>query len=275
MQTAKKRGKNQKRRTGPETQDWHRLYEMAVQSPDVNVDFFDRVYRRINDKTPKTLKEDFCGTALLAAEWVRKRKDNIAVGVDLDGRTLQWAREHNIAPLGEDASRVQLVEDDVRKVTKPKVDVVAALNFSYFIFKRPDALTKYYKAVHSSLNQDGIFVMDIFGGWEAQMDLVDKTKNEGFTYEWEQKGINPITNEGIFHIHFKFHGGGGIKKAFTYDWRLWSIPEVRQCLETAGFKTVDVYWEGIDSETDEGNGVFRKVTKVENCPGWHTFIVAY
>ncbi|MCZ6766847.1 MAG: class I SAM-dependent methyltransferase [bacterium] len=275
MQTAKKRGKNQERRTGPETRDLHRLYEMAVQSPDVNADFFDRVYRSINDKTPKTLKEDFCGTALLSAEWVRKRKDNIAIGVDLDGPTLQWAREHNIAPLGEDASRVQLVEDDVRKVTKPKVDVIAALNFSYFIFKQPDALTEYYKTVRSSLNKDGIFVMDIFGGWEAQMDLVDKTKNEGFTYEWEQKGINPITNEGIFHIHFKFHGGGGIKKAFTYDWRLWSIPEVQQCLEAAGFKTVDVYWEGIDSDTDEGNGVFRKVTKVENCPGWHTFIVAY
>ena len=264
-----------KRRVGPETTDRYRLYEIAVQSPDVNIDFIDRVYRRINSATPQLLREDFCGTALLSAEWVRKRPTNEALGVDLDEETLDWATEHNIDPLGEDARRVELRRDDVRSVRTPKVDVVVALNFSYSIFKRRDDLRGYYENVRASLKPAGIFVIDIFGGWEAQMDLVDKTRESGFTYLWEQKGLNPITNEGVFHIHFKFHGGGGIRKAFTYEWRLWSIPEVRELLEGAGFENVEVYWEGTDPDTNEGNGVFRRVTKVENQPGWHTFIAAY
>ena len=46
----------------------------------------------------KSLKEDFCGTAILSAEWVRTRPDNIAVGVDLHEPTLKWAEENNLAP---------------------------------------------------------------------------------------------------------------------------------------------------------------------------------
>jgi SAM-dependent methyltransferase len=247
---------------------------MSVQSPDVNAKFFDRVYKKRNGHLPSLMKEDFCGTALLAAEWVRMRPTNEAVGVDLDEPTLQWGREHHIEPLRKDASRVTLVLDDVRSVTQPKVDIVSALNFSYYIFKSPPELESYFKTVRSSLKPEGLFVLDIFGGWEAQQDLVDKTKYKGFTYEWEQKNYNPVTNEGLFYIHFKFHGGGGIRKAFVYDWRLWTIPEVRDSLLAAGFDTVDVYLEGTDPEDGEGNGVFRKVKRVENCPGWNAFIVA-
>lgn len=273
--TSKKKKKKRQKHKDPPSTDRHRLYELAVQSPDVNVEFIDRVYKRLHQKKPSTLKEDFCGTAILSAEWVKTRKTNRAIGVDLDPETLDWGQKHNLDPLGEDAGRVSLMQADVRDVTRPRVDVVVALNFSYFVFKHSTDLTAYFEKVRSSLTDGGVFVLDIFGGWEAYMDLVDRTRYDGFTYQWEQKGINPITNEGRFEIHFKFHGGGGIKRAFTYDWRLWSIPEVRECLEAAGFETVDIYWEGIDPETDEGNGVFRRVKKVENCPGWHTFIVAY
>lgn len=271
---SKQRSKR-KKRVGPKSTDYHWLYQTAVQSPDVNVKFFDRVYKARNGRLPALLKEDFCGTALLAAQWVRTRDDNMAYGVDLDQPTLDWGMEQNIVPLGGDASRVKLIKDDVRSVKEPKVDIVAALNFSYFIFKTPAELTGYFESVRGSLKDDGIFVLDIFGGWESHMDLKDRTRHRGFTYVWEQKGLDPLTNEGRFHIHFDFHGGGGIKDAFVYNWRLWSIPEVRECLQGAGFKSVDVYWEGTEKDTGEGNGVFRKVTKVENMPGWHTFMVAF
>ena len=274
MSPRRERASNKKRNDGPRTWDRHKLYEIAVQSPDFNADFFDRVYRRLNGTKPRLLKEDFCGTALLSAEWVRKHKKNEAIGVDLDRETLRWGKKHNIAPLGQDASRVTLLRTDVRDVTRPKVDVVAALNFSYFVFKTPKELRGYFKKAKSSLRKGGIFVLDMFGGWEAHMNLVDRTRNKGFTYLWEQRGLNPITSEVTFHIHFQFHGGGSMQKAFTCDWRLWSIPEVRECLQDVGFEKVDVYWEGTDDDGD-GNGVFRRVTKVENQPGWHTFIVAY
>ena len=263
-----------KRRVGPKTTDRHALYQMSVQSPEESIKFFDRVYRKYNGKLPKVMKEDFCGTAYLCATWVKKRPDNVAIGVDLDRETLEWGKRTNIKPLGNDAKRVTLFREDVRSVTKPKADVITAFNFSYFIFKQPSELKKYFAAVRKSLAPGGIFVMDIFGGWEAQMEVTDKTRYSGYTYVWQQERFDPISNNALFHIHFRFHGGGGIEKAFTYDWRLYSIPEIREALAEVGFKESEIYWEGVDSGTNEGNGIFRSVRKAENCPGWNAYIVA-
>jgi len=265
--------KPRKRRSGPPSTDRHWLYQEAVQSPDVHIDFINRVYKKHNGRLPLSLKEDFCGTALMSAEWVRQSPKHSAVGVDLHRPTLRWGTKHNVAPLGAAASRVHLIEEDVRRVTRPMVDVVAAFNFSYFIFKTPEALRGYFAPARRSLKPGGLLVLDIFGGWEAQQEVTDKTRLKGFTYVWEQKGINPVNHEGRFNIHFKFHGGGGIKRAFSYDWRLWSVPEVREELEAVGFEAVDVYLEGYDSDGD-GNGVFRLAKHIENCPGWNAFIVA-
>ena len=269
------RTKSRRKRKGPKSRDRHWLYEDAVQSPDVHIKLFDRLYKKRNGRPPRVLKEDFCGTALMAAEWVKYRPGNEAIGVDLDKPTLKWGKTHHIEPLGKDAGRVTLVHADVRDVDRPRADVVAALNFSYSVFKTPKELRKYFKNVHRSLKPGGAFFLDVFGGWEAQMDVTDKTRYSGYTYVWDQKGYDPVTNNARFHIHFKFHGGGGIRDAFIYDWRLWTIPELREELEAAGFSSSDVLWEGVEKDTGEGNGVFRSVKKAENCPGWNAFVVGW
>jgi hypothetical protein len=264
-----------KRSTGPKSTDRYRLYEESVQSPGEHIKFFDSVYKTAHGKPARVLKEDFCGTALLSSEWVRTRPDNVAVGVDLHEPTLKWAEEHNLAPLEPDQRRrVSIVHDDVRKVIDPKVDIVAALNFSYFEFKTRRELLAYFRTTRESLNPGGMFILDMFGGWEAQMQVTDKTRYKGFTYVWEQTRFDPVTHLTQFHIHFKFRGGGGIDAAFEYNWRLWTIPEVRELLEEAGFRKSEIFWEGIDPDTDEGNGEFTQVTEAENCPGWIAILVA-
>ena len=59
------------------------------------------------------------------------------------------------------------------------------------------------------------------------------------------------------HIHFKFPDGSRIKNAFSYDWRLWTLPEVQELLAEAGFDRITVYWQGTDEETGEANGEFE------------------
>jgi len=264
-----------KRRTGPKSTDRYRLYEESVQSPGEHIKFFDRVYESAHGKPARILREDFCGTALLCAEWVRTRPDNVTVGVDLDEPILKWAEDNNLASLeSEQRRRITILQDDVRNVSVPKVDIVAALNFSYFEFKTRETLLQYFISARKSLKPGGILILDMFGGWEAQMEVTDKTRYSGFTYVWEQTQYNPLTHLTQFHIHFKFHGGGGIDAAFEYNWRLWTIPEVMELLEEAGFKKPDVYWEGIDPDTDEGDGEFTLVTETENCPGWIAMLVA-
>ncbi len=274
--TGQKRKSRKKRRlVGPVSTDRHRLYEESVQSPGEHIKFLDQVFLAANGRLPTVLREDFCGTALLSAEWVRARPDNVAIGVDLDEPTLEWARKNNVSPLEPDEkTRITLRLDDVRSVSKPRVDVIAAFNFSYFEFKTREELRGYFEIARSSLNPGGLLVLDMFGGWEAQMEVKDRTRYDGFTYEWEQTAFDPVTHLTQFQIHFNFNGGGGIRNAFEYNWRLWTLPEVRELLEEAGYANVDIYWEGIDPETGEGNGEFTLITEAENCPGWIAYLVA-
>jgi SAM-dependent methyltransferase len=250
------------------------LYQIAVQSPEHDVQFLDRAYKKKNGRLPKLLREDFCGTAYLSCHWVRTRDENRAVAVDHDPVILEWGRRHNVSSLGGQSSRVKLVRGDVRGVSDPKPDVVAALNYSYFVFKDRRHLAGYFRSVRGALEKGGIFVLDIFGGWETQMAVRDETPREGFTYVWEQVDFDALTNRTKYRIHFEFDKGPPIKNAFSYDWRLWGIPEVRDALAEVGFSSVEVYWEGIDPDTGEGDGVYRRVTKAKSSPGWTAIIVA-
>jgi len=269
--TQKKRRSGPRR--GPKSRDRHWLYQESVQSPEIHFGFFDRVYRKRNGVNPSTLKEDFCGTALMACDWVAWRRSNKAFGVDLDAPTLAWGKKHNLARLdAEQRSRLTLTRANVLNVTKPKADLVAAFNFSYFIFLTRDELAEYFRAARRSLAPGGLFIGDIVGGWEAQKPSVERTRHSGFTYLWELERFDPVTNFIRFHIHFEFHDRGGIKRAFTYNWRLWSIPEIRELLHEAGFQDVEIYWEGVDKRS--GNSVFRKTEKGENSPAWIGFFVA-
>ena len=260
---------------GPKSRDKHWLYQESVQSPDIHFGFFDRVYRQRNGRPPASLKEDFCGTALLASEWVERRRTNTVIGVDLDAPTLAWGKKHNLSRLSdEQRSRVTLLRKNVLDVTRPKVDLVVALNFSYFIFLERDELRRYFEAARKSLAPGGLFIGDIFGGWESQKPMRERTRHRGFTYIWELEGSDPVENFARFQIHFEFRDGGGIRRAFTYNWRQWTIAELREILVEAGFRHVDIYWELIDKKSGFGNSIFRRVEHSENAPGWIAFFVA-
>ena len=51
--------------------DKYSLYSRAVQQPDVDVRFLRELYRELKGKTPKVLREDFCGTFSVCCEWVK------------------------------------------------------------------------------------------------------------------------------------------------------------------------------------------------------------
>ena len=258
------------------TADRHVLYELSVQEPEADLDFAERFYRKMRGKRPTLLREDFCGTAAISCEWVRRRRSNLALGVDLDPKVLAWGRKHNLAALSESAAeRVRLVEADVLDVQRPKADMTLAMNFSYWIFKTRPELLRYLRSAYKALKRDGVMVLDAFGGSDAQVILEEKTKidGRGFTYVWDQAKFNPINNDLTCYIHFDFPDGTRMRRAFTYHWRLWSLTEVCEALREVGFRTADVYWEGED-EDGEGDSIFRLRKRAENTEGWIAYIVA-
>jgi SAM-dependent methyltransferase len=263
----------------------HWLYEESVQNVDESIDKMRRLYRRRYHRTPRLMREDFCGTALLACEWARRHRDNRAWGIDLDAPTLEWGRKRHLEPLGKAAERVTLVEADVRVPRDPKVEVINAYNFSYCVFKDRPTLRSYFKAVHDSLLDEGMFILDLFGGTEAvttnretrKIDAFtapDGTKIPRFTYIWEHEHYNVVTHDILCHIHFKVRGYRKWEKAFTYDWRLWTLPEVRELLLEAGFSDCGIYIHGWtnDGESDEN---YRLRTNYENAEGWIAYVVGW
>lgn len=259
------------------TADKHVLYEASVQCPEAEIDFVDKTFRRLRGRYAVSLREDFCGTAATACEWVRRRPSNTSVGVDLHGPTLAWGKKHHVASLSEEAKqRLTLLKADVRSPGSPAAsgtDIVLAMNFSYWIFKTRQDLIGYFRSVHASLGKEGVFFLDHFGGWEAQRPQQERRKQKGFTYVWDQAEIDMISGQGTCKIHFEFKDGTRMKNAFTYSWRLWSLIEIREALVEAGFGPVTVYWEGDDGKGG-GNGIFKPTKKGEACPCYVAYISA-
>ena len=255
--------------------DRHALYELSVQDVSHEYHFINKTFRDMRGHNAHTLREDFCGTAKMSCEWVSNGSKNTAIGVDIDPEVLAWSEKHNLRKLKSDArKRVTLLQNDViRAKTKP-AQIILAMNFSYQLFKQREMLKKYFKAVHKSLADDGVFFLDAFGGYEAYSETSEKTKHKGFTYIWEQETYNPITGDMTCHIHFQFPDKSRLRKAFTYEWRLWTLPEIRELLEEANFSNVTVYWEGTDEETGEGSGKYSPSLQGDADPSWVCYLTA-
>ena len=276
MGTSSRRKPESKSPLSARSADRYLLYESAVQNVESEIDFVDSRYFRIRGRRAIRLREDFCGTAASACEWVRRRARNLAVGLDLHAPTLRRARRMAAGRLNAgQLARLKLLRKDVVHPDRGcgGMDVILAMNFSYFTFTTRDELCAYFRAVKRSLAPGGVFFLDHFGGPEAMEVLQERRRERGFTYVWEQASYNPITGEYLCHIHFRFADGTAIKRAFTYHWRLWTLPELQDVLRDAGFRNVTVYWEG-DDDRGGGNGVFRASRKAEVCKTYITYVSA-
>jgi SAM-dependent methyltransferase len=279
--TKKQRGKKNKQ--APEaspftakTADKHELYQLSVQSPEEDVEFLERVYKKARDgKKPTHLREDFCGTGLLSSHWLRRKSRYTAEGFDIDEATVQWGIDRNFEPLGDEAERMEFHIADVREPSRRAPDIRCAHNFSYCVFKERETLLEYLRAVHADLADDGVFSIDIHGGPDSMEEMEEEREiDEGFEYVWDQDQYWPVTADYRCFIHFRFEDGTEMRKAFVYDWRLWTLMELKDALRDAGFAQVDCYWEGTADDGESGNGVFRKTRRGENCMSWIAYLVA-
>lgn len=264
--------------------DKYALYRLSVQDPEHEVQQFVTFYKEAYQRPPLTLREDFCAAAAVCCEWV-KQKDRTAVGVDLDPEPLRYCKDKYLPELtDEQRSRVRLLQEDVMTCSA-KAEIIAAQNYSFFLFKTRDLVRKYFERVHKSLERDGLFIMDMMGGGGMQAEdfeesravarptRLDKEKNPPFRYVWQEKTFNPINHDVLFHIHFRFPDGSALEKAFTYDWRMWTLPEVTELLDEAGFSEVHVYWETNDKH-GEPSGKYRRETRGKPDEAWLAYVVA-
>lgn len=268
-----KTSRRRSRRTA-KTADRYELYELSVQNPREDIRLIQRAFKKARGRKALTLREDFCGTAWMCAEWVRQSEEHTAVGLDLDPRPLAWGAARHLAPLGPAGARVRLLERNVLAGTGQRHDVIAAFNFSFCTFKQRALMKRYFRAVASELKPDGCFVFDLHGGPDAEVEMAERSRRGGFTYVWDQLPMEVITRRAERYIHFEFPDGTKLAKAFHYDWRVWTLTELIELLEEVGFASVHVYWEGSDGKGG-GNGVFRRIEATTNETSWIVYVVAW
>lgn len=272
------------RRKGSRGPDRHTLYEVAVQGPDWDLDFLERAARRHAGRPPRRFREDFCSTAALATAWAMRGPEREAWAVDLDPEPLAWARRHRLPYARAAEGRVHLVRSDVRRPQRPAVDVACALNFSWWVFHARADLISYLEAARASLRPKGVLVMNLFGGVRAEKTLTERTRkaagngsdgtmHPGFTYIWEQASFDALSRRLLAHIHFEMRDGRRVQRAFTYDWRMWTLPELRECAEAAGFRGFEVWTEGWTKDRRTHNGVLYPRTSLDNDDCWIAYAV--
>ena len=288
MSTSKKPRKSSAK-TFADRADRYELYGLSVQASDHEITFFEKVYQHHFGRSPKVLREDFCGTHAVAAAWIRSQPDRVAIGVDLDPEPVWWGQErHELTE--EEHDRLTLIQGDVRTAKSQKAEILAAENFSYSLSKTRESLKEYFRAVKKNLAKDGLFVMDLMGGGECHFEDQEDTRNlrypadgvinadgkeklKRFTYVWRQEKFNPLTHDVLFHIHFRFPDGSEMKNAFTYDWRLWTAPEIKELLAEAGFKTVEIWWDA-DVVDEDDNPVYAPAKDGTPHAAWLAYVVA-
>jgi SAM-dependent methyltransferase len=254
------------------------LYRLAVQWPQAEAHFLLNTYAHYHRGAwPTRLKEDFAGTAAVAAAWTQLDDDQHAIAVDAHGPTVRRAQR-----MYRDLDRLKIIQGDVLDVSKPKVDIVAALNFSTFIYHEPPAMLRYMRHTRASLRDGGLLILDVFGGPGAMRAGV-QTRDvrppaeqgvEPFEYQWEQRGYDAVSGRIDCRIHFRLADGVLRRDAFRYDWRLWTLPELRTLLGQAGFTQVDVWCDGYDTKAGSGDGDYRPMTSMPPREDWVAYVVA-
>ena len=262
--------------------DPHVLYEKSVQSPDYDVPFFAEYFETYTGRPLRVLREDFCGTAALSVYFMTQHPENRAVGIDLDWPTLNWGIKHHVSSLTVDRqNRLTLIHGNVLDAHPPRVQMAVALNFSYMVFKDRPTLLRYFKRVKAALRPGGMFLLDIWGGSESQVLQeeprdVDNPDDDGigdFTFIWDQDAFDPATYLCTMRMHFAFRDGSEMRNAFVYDWRMWTMPEVMELLNEAGFRDVHFLWEGTNPRTNEGTGTYHRAEKGDPDTAWVTYII--
>lgn len=254
----------------------YKLYEASVQSPESHVELLQQMYRDCTGSDPKSLREDFCGTFAISTAWVESSPSRSALGLDLDPEPLAFGKREHWAKLRpEQKRRLSVKKQNVLFPTTKKFDLIMAGNFSFFIFKERKLLLQYLRSAAKSLKSNGMLTLEMMGG-PGSIETIRERKavfvreggkrKRGFTYYWDQTAFDPIQQNGKYAIHFHLPDGTKLRDAFTYDWRLWSIPEVRDAMLEAGFKDVAVFWES--EHEGEGTGEYVRSERGDNAYSW-------
>jgi len=266
----KRSAKRPTRPTLAERCDKYQAYELALQSPEVDVELLQQIYKQARGRKAHHLREDFCGSAATLRAWLEQGSQFTGEGYDIDAEVLEWGRRSHFAPIGRRARRAALRHADVRQRSLRAPDIRCVFNFSYWLFLERREVLEYFRKARADLGKDGVFVVDLHGGAEVFSEEEQVTDCGDFQLVCHQTGVCPLDHTANLAFHFRFPDGSEMRDAFQYRWRIWSLPEVSDILREAGFTDIRCHWH-IDEDQETRYELTRSGY---NDPAWIACLAA-
>ncbi len=175
-----------------------------------------------------------CGIGRHSLELARRGYD--VTGVDLTEKYIEKARRN----AEEEGLDVEFVRGDMRNFKRGKT-YDGAINFftSFGYFKDEKDNMKVLENVHSSLKEDGMFLLDVMGReiWKRIYSEKDWARlDDG--YFLERRIIEGDWD--LLKSEWILIKGGNVREGTFYS-KLYSDVELKNMLERAGFSRVDIY----------------------------------
>jgi hypothetical protein len=214
--------------------DRHALYEAAVQDPARLTAFL----RALHGGSPRTLAEDFCGSAAHARAWCAGERNAAAVAIDRDAEALARAVAAGVTTFCVDLARWNPPEDH------PRADLLYVGNYSIGYLHERDTLTRYLRGARARLERGALLALDTYGGaaaWRTGAVVRDHALEGGLRLRatWEQRRADPLRARVHNALSLRVDRDGDVlvdlPDAFVYDWRLWSPAELADALLECGF----------------------------------------
>jgi hypothetical protein len=251
-------------------------YEACVQSPRHVVSLLRAVYRAASGTSPRVLHEDFCGTAAVSRRFVedgaRAGEAWHALATDLDEQALaQGERLLDATTPGVVLCKHDCLRGEVASLTQSVgtssatpsdlahgADIIWVGNFSICYAHTRAELVRYLAHCLARLragNQGfggGFLAVDIYGGKNAYtLGSLERTHTartgEQVRYLWQHEAADPRTGMVRNSISMRLLVDGEVvceyPRAFVYDWRLWSLAELREAMHEVGFESVELHKE--------------------------------
>ena len=172
---------------------------------------------------------DPCGTANMSREW------GGASAGQLRGASTRpadrWIGDwHNVRKLSRSGARINCAGERAGAVdegSRGAFDAVLAMNFSYWCASRCARRccgTSAWCTKAGGGRFSGPLRRAGRVAWRSEPQPVGRKNSQpGVHGHRDQAGVQPITHETLCHIHPDERRAA--RRAFTYDWRVWSIPE--------------------------------------------------
>jgi hypothetical protein len=216
--------------------DRHRLYQLSVQNPRTEVDFVDRTYRhcaggapvrcgRISAERRPSVASGSAGASAIgpgASTWTRCIWNG-------DGATMSapWTRTER----GECRAARGRCPWRSRRRTRHR----AGDELQLLAAPRPQVIFALLRARPRRLAPDGIFFLDAFGGYDTFRLLTEERRIQdpdgGALHLCGSRRSTSRSPVDLSVISISGSDDGSEwNRAFSYDWRLWTLPEIRELL---------------------------------------------